>query len=269
MTNISKYLKRFEQYQNGDLDQKGQKEFKEALEKDQEMKDAWEEYASMMEAFSDKEAVSLREKLEKTFYMHQPNRVRTLSHGIWFRAVAAAMIIISMGALLYYFCTNEASFLNWNKQPMMVTADSLNKLNEEPIKEMVLDSIQLEHEIIKEEIIETQIASIYDREEYQINPVFAELLNSVYRGNFFNIISPIDSLEYSDGENIVFSWETNITDPIYFDILDRNGQVLYRHDTPVSSPWEFSPELDPAIYMYRFATAEEPVWLGVIVEVIK
>jgi hypothetical protein len=73
---------------------------------------------------------------------------------------------------------------------------------------------------------------------------------------------------FSPGEALIFSWETNITLPLYFDVLDRHGQVVYKHATPITAPWTYHPELDPAIYMYRFATEAQPVWMGVMVCII-
>ena len=61
-------------------------------------------------------------------------------------------------------------------------------------------------------------ASIFDQEEYQISPVYAELLHNVYRSNWFRVISPADSTLLIKGDNIVYAWETNIKEPIYFEV---------------------------------------------------
>ncbi len=112
-----------------------------------------------------------------------------------------------------------------------------------------------------------QIASIYDSEEYQISPVFAELLHNVYRGNWFSLTSPEDSTIFRSGDSIAFKWETDIQEPMYFDILDRHGNVVYKHSDTLSNPWHYKPQLSPAIYMFRFSTEDQPVWMGVMVGV--
>ena len=74
---------------------------------------------------------------------------------------------------------------------------------------------------------------------------------------------------FKRGDCISFSWETNIKEPIFFDILDRNGNVVYKELKPITSPWDYTPDLSPAIYMYRFSTEDQPVWMGVIVQYTK
>jgi hypothetical protein len=110
-----------------------------------------------------------------------------------------------------------------------------------------------------------EVASLFELEEYQISPVFAELLHNVYRSNWFRITSPGDSIMIRKGDNVLFSWETNINEPIYFDVLDRNGKVIYRKSGAIVSPWEYTPKLSPAIYMYRFSTKNQPIWMGVVI----
>lgn len=265
MTKIKKYLKRFEAYQNGDLNPPDAQAFIKALEQDQEMHDAWIEYLDMMDAFSDKEAVSLRSTLENAFYKQQTNRIRFISQNVWFRISAAAIVIVVMGALLYFFCSNKPEFWKLTDDTMLVVTDSSNINNS-----LKKDSIWHDTAVApnKPQIVgvaEMQIASIYDNEQYQISPVFAELLHNVYRSGWFRITTPEDSMMFSPGDSLMFSWETNIENALYFDVLDRNGQVVYKHPDSISSPWVYTPKLSPAIYMFRFATENEPVWMGVIV----
>jgi hypothetical protein len=275
MTKINNYLKRFEACKNGDLDYQERSVFDEDLKKDPEMKKAWKEYSSIMEALSDKEAISLRELLENIYNKSFNKHLSLFSKTKWLKAAAAAITIIATGTLLYFFCAHNNHNINFNHEALLVKNDTGDV-------KITTDTILLEHpnqnvkNIDKTQILEkhkphegdkkNEIASIYEREEYQINPVYKELLSSVYRGNWFEIITPEDSVILGPGENLVFSWETNISDSIYFDILDRNGKVIYKHSTAIHSPWTFEQNLAPAIYMYRFSTAEEPLWLGVIVE---
>ncbi|MEN8123416.1 MAG: hypothetical protein ABFS35_23975 [Bacteroidota bacterium] len=264
---MNKYLEQFEAYQNGDMNPEEIQAFLEALEHDQEMLIAWNEYLDMMDAFSDKEAVSLRGKLEGAFYQQQDNKVRYISQSKWFRLTSAALVIAVMGALLYFFCANNNEFLGLADNEIEENTDSINIT-----KTIFKDSLQADTIIVIEtpdieNIItpEKQTASIYDGEQYQISPVFAELLNNVYRSSWFKLNTPEDSAMFFPGDSLVFSWETNIEDQLYFDILDRNGQVIYKHPNPISSPWTYRPDLVPAIYMFRFATEDQPVWLGVMV----
>ena len=263
MTTTNKYLKRFEAYQNGELDPGEVKAFKRALGSDEEMLLAWKEYQAMIDAWSDKEAISLRIALEKA-YTEQGNKgIVQLSQNIWFRASAAAVIIILTGCLMYFFCSNGL------KQNTVAEEENstLHDIIPTPVHTdtTMLITVPINQQIETNESEQDQIASIFDKEEYQISAVFAELLNNVYRSNWFMLKTPADSAMIHPGENIVFSWETNIKAQIYFDVLDRNGQVIYKQQGPVNSPWTYIPTLDPAIYMFRFATEEEPVWMGVVI----
>lgn len=266
MTATSKYLKRFEAYQNGEMPPEEVQAFLKELDQDQEMLEAWKEYMAMMDAFSDKEAVSFRNKLERAFLRQHKNTVRSFSHNIWYRVSAAAIVIVVMGALLYFFCSNNTDFWGTANQKLLVEREQIKK-----IKMITIDSI---HDTIirqdPQQVYEPQpqqIASVYDKEHYQISPVFAELLHNVYRSAWFKLKLPEDSVMFTTGDSLTFSWETNIEQALYFDVLDRNGQAVYEHNDSIKSPWIYRPQLEPAIYMFRFATKDQPVWMGVMVGV--
>ena len=265
MKTLNKYLEQFEAHHNGDMSPEEVKVFMQSLEQDDEMLVAWNEYMDMMKALSDKEAVSLRRRLEGAFYQQQDNKIRFISQNLWFRISAAAVVIVVMGALLYLFCSNNQNFFGLEDDGMLVEADSTEAIEVEAPGVVQIDSINIIEEPIEQLNPKIQIASIYEKEQYQISPIFAELLHSVYRSGWFKINTPEDSALFSPGDSLIFSWESNIAELMFFDILDRNGLVIYKHPEPIISPWVYLPDLNPAIYMYRFATEEEPVWMGVIV----
>ena len=267
MTTIEKYLPIFEAYVNGELNAVDKQAFEKDLQRDSNMHAAWEEYRAMMDAFSDKEAIMLRIKLDKAFYTQQRgSKVKYLANNLWFRLSAAAVIVIIMGCLLYFFCSGGRKLENFAESHKAIPADTIKSRQELVLADSLkADTGQSSAELINNSQPPLQIASLFDREEYQISPVFAELLRSVYRSGWFHLKSPEDSVMFSPGDSLVFSWETNIDEPLYFDILDRNGRVIYKHTEVITSPWSFRPNLSPAIYMYRFATEGEPVWMGVMV----
>jgi hypothetical protein len=265
MTTIEKYLPVFEAYFGKDVNAGEKQVFETALKNDEDMQSAWEEYRSMMDAFSDKEAIRLRLSLREAFYnQERESKVKYLAKNLWFRLSAAAVIIITMGCLLYFFCSGGRRLENFAESHKAIPADTIKSRQELVLTDShKADTGQSSAELINKDQPPVQIASLFDQEEYQVSPVFAELLHNVYRSGWFHLISPEDSVMFSPGDSIVFSWETNIKESLYFDILDRNGRVIYKHTEAITSPWSFRPNLSPAIYMYRFATAEEPVWMGV------
>ncbi|MEE4255673.1 MAG: hypothetical protein V2I47_01410 [Bacteroidales bacterium] len=261
MTNIDKYLKEFEDFSQGHLSEQEKVAFEEKLATDQEMQGAWKEYQSIMKALSDKESVSLRVLLNRISSRdRQGVKIHKLSNSLWFRLSAAAMFIVFIGCLLYFFCTKR-------NQEFATNDGLIDTLIMEPGDSNTLVFNDTNPAIVKENqgIHSPQIASIYDDDRYQIAPTYAELLHNVYRSNWFRLTSPEDSVLFSQGDSITFSWESNIYEPLYFDILDRHGSVIYRKTNPIQSPWTFKPILDPAIYMYRFSTKDQPVWMGVMV----
>jgi len=58
MTTIEKYLPIFEAYVNGELNAVDKQAFEKNLQQNSKMLAAWTEYRAMMDAFSDKEAIS-------------------------------------------------------------------------------------------------------------------------------------------------------------------------------------------------------------------
>ena len=259
MTRIEKYLKRFEAYSNGGLSPGDREAFEKALAADKDMQLAWKEYRAMMDAFSDKEAISLRLKLNEAFYNKTRNhKIQHLSQNVWFRVSAAAVLIIIIGCLLYFYCSNGQKLNELAGDPEVMATDSTMLVEKTAPDSLLSDSSR---------IPEKQMASIFDKKAYRISPVFAELLHNVYRSGWFHLTAPEDSVMFSGGDSLVFVWETNIEAPLYFDVLDRHGRVVYKHTDSISSPWIYKPALPHAIYMFRFATQQEPVWMGVMVEV--
>lgn len=266
MTSIEKYLHEFEACFNGDLSAEEKKAFEEALKRDQEMNDSWEEYRSMMEAFSRKEAISLRLLLNKIYHSRQhEGKVLNVASHLWFRISAAAVVIVALGCLLYLFVSDSLSFQSTNE--ILITQTDTTKVILDHIrKDTIAQDGDSNPGIINQESQPgTMLASIFEKEEYQISPEYAELLHNVYRGDWFGLTSPEDSVLCLTGDSLSFSWETNIHVPIYFDVLDRHGKVFYKYPKSISSPWTYEPKLPPAIYMYRFSTEDHPVWMGVLV----
>lgn len=269
MTSIEKYLHEFEAYFNGDLNAEEENAFEVSLDHNPEMKAAWNEYQSMMEAFSKKESISLRIKLNELFYRHQQGeKIKSVANSFWFRMSAAAVIIVIMGFLLYFFYTSGHKFQKPEEAQYIPGSDTIQTIRQDTSQNVDEDdSYSVPGKSILDSTRKEQLAYIFEKEEYQISPVFAELLHNVYRGNWFGLISPEDSAVFLPGDSIGFSWETNIRESLYFDVLDRHGNVVYKHPGPVSSPWHYKPQFPPAIYMFRFATEDHPVWMGVIVGV--
>ena len=267
MTIIEKYLKSFEAYTSGELSTSDKLAFETKLKHNNMLQKAWDEYCSMLEAFSDHEAIRLRIKLNQEFAnIHENGKNLYLIRFPWFRISAAAIIVIIMGSLIYFFCSNNLPVQIFVETPINNKIDTTDALNNDV---MMIDSLPKtvsDVDLSKEGGAgEIRLASIYDREEYQISPVFAGLLHNVYRSSWFELRAPEDSVLITKGDSLLFTWETNIKDSLYFDILDRNGHVIYKHPEAVINKWIFHPDLDPAIYLYRFATRDEPVWVGVVV----
>ena len=261
MINIEKYLDRFESHMNGELKEEDLLAFDMALEKDADMRRAWKEYKAMMEAFADRELIALREKLNRAFELHfGKGKIRQLYSKTLFKISAAVIILIIIGSLLYnpqWFNDNQVA-INTTDSVTVDTTD-IHIDTTKKVLPPLIENIEIVNKIKEQQ---TQIASLYDNEAYQISPVYAELLHSVYRSGWFKLISPADSAIFTSGDILVFRWETNIQSPLYFDVLNRHGHVVYTHPDSIASPWHWAPILEPAIYMFRFATKEEPVWMG-------
>ncbi len=266
MTSIEKYLHEFEACFNGDLNTEEKKAFEKSLMVVQQKNDAWKEYRSMMEAFSRKEAISLRLLLNKIYQSRQHGgKVLNLTSHLWFRISAAAVVIVALGCLLYLFVTDSFNFRSTN-EILITQTDTTNVIQYHINKDTITqDGDSIPGIRIQESQSGVQLASLFEKEEYQISPEFAELLHNVYRGDWFGLTNPEDSVLCLTGDSLSFSWKTNIQKPLYFDVLDRHGKVFYKYPKSISSPWTYKPKLPPAIYMYRFATENHPVWMGVVV----
>jgi hypothetical protein len=267
MTSTNNYLQLFEDYINGDMDALARRAFEEALEHDREMRAAWEEYNAMMQAFSDKEAIALRLQLEEAYSRQSHDyKLKYMPRNLWFRLSAAGVLILIVLSIWYFIGQREEtpSFSNNNKG---ILTDSTSLAEGGRPDSLTTDRNAQNDSSTAEDIPQKQIACLYDREEYQISAVYAELLHSVYRSSWFHLLTPADSVIFAPGDSLQFIWETNIKDSLYFDVLDRHGSVIFKQKGAITSPFIYKPKLPPAIYMFRFATQNEPIWMGVMMEV--
>lgn len=269
MTINEKYLESFESYYNGNMNAAEKEAFHEDLKRDNGMLDAWNEYCTLMNALSDKQAISLRQKLENEFTRHYKRKsISRRTSTLWFRLSTAAVFVIFLGCLLYFFCSNSSSFRDYANSYKLTITDT----NKFPVEKNLGDTLAADKPIhdnntSNDSIVKNSQRSIYEKEAYQISPMYAELLHNVYRSGWFQLTTPIDSVIFAKGDTLTFTWETNINEPLYFDVLDRNGIVIYKHPNSIDNPYIYIPQLKPAIYMYRFATKDQPVWMGVMVEI--
>jgi hypothetical protein len=175
MTTIEKYLKQFEAYFNGNLDQSKINAFEELIGNDNEIHAAWIEYCSVMEACADEEAISLRSKLEKAYHRQYVPNSRVLSaNKQWIKLAAAVLILIFIGSLIYFPNIHNDGLSPQNA--IILYSDTSHAHNPADTTQYINNDEDNPTLIQGDDAIETnpaELASIFELEEYQ--RIFAKL----------------------------------------------------------------------------------------------
>jgi hypothetical protein len=222
----SQHLKIFERYSNNEMDSREKAEFEERLRNDEVFLKDYEEYKEIYESIGDKEVIELRKQLKKIGGGISKNKKRGPGGGLdrrWFWLAAVFIVSLSIVSITYL----------WITSPMNSRFQGFGWLPEKT------DSLI-----------------------YELDPTYKELLRYRVRSDEFNLDQPRDSLVVSRNSSIQFVWRSRISEPVYFDILNKNGKLVFSAGKPIESPFIFKEHLPRGIYVYRFRTPDITIHTG-------
>lgn len=224
----AKYLRRIERYLNGGMEFEERSAFEAELQKNTDLKKAFDEHLEVYDALQDRDAIDLRLQLKdihREYMSGKKGRIYPLRNKnlIWL----AAIVVISLGIISLVIFYSLQGSVNRN----------------------------IKLSVNREQMIATKL--------YQLPHIYDEMLKYRFRSEELNLKTPEDSAIFMRRQDMVFTWELHSSFPVYLDIINRNGDLVYESLKPVTSPHIVYKNLSRGVYIYRFHSSSIALTYGI------
>ena len=224
----SQHVRVFERYSNGQMDSLEKAGFEERLRQDEAFRKEFEEYNEIYESIADTEMIELRKQLRKISRGMRKEQGGGSPGGMdrkWFWLAAVLIVSLSIVSMTYL----------WVNSPRSVWFQGVGWVAGNP------DSLL-----------------------YSLEPSYEELVRYRVRSEDFHLDQPRDSLVVRKNTSIHFEWRTSLEEPVFFDVLNKSGRLVYSKVTSVNSPYVLKKNLPRGIYVYRFRTEQVTLHTGLL-----
>lgn len=218
----TKYLKLFERYHNGEMEEPEKEKFQSQLQIDLEMANDFREYLSIYEALKDRETLELRSKLNeiKDEFRQSRKKDRFMNDKTNWLLVAALFILIAGITLITSFFV-----LTLKEQKKYVAS--------------------VEAGFFKEYVA-----------------LDAELSRFDQRNVGFTLLEPESPFSLDRNKPLKLSWTVNSDDPLILELINWDGKIIFSSKGNVKSPYVIKRPLPAGIFIYRFRTSTQAYGLG-------
>jgi hypothetical protein len=218
----TKYIKQFEKYLDGEMDPEEKAMFEESLLNNAEKHSSFMEYQSIYEALGDQDTIDLRIKLKEIREENAKKR-------------------------------NSADFLGHGYNWLWLAALITVIISFTVITSLLIAKVKSDEQLAFElNPMEIEKYSALDR----------ELLRFEQRNIDFKLESPGNSIFINRKDPLVFKWTVDSTNPLIFEVIDREGKIIFSSKKPVKSPYLIDEKLPVGMLVYRFRTAIESYHIG-------
>ncbi len=224
----ARYLKRIERYLNGEMEFEERSAFEAELQKNNDLKKAYDEHLEIYDALHDREAIDLRLQLKDIHKEHvsgKKGRIFPLGSRNLLWLAAAVIISLGVASMVIYYALQGSTNRNFNL--------SANR------------------------------EQLLDNEIYKLPHIYDELLKYRFRSEELDLKIPEDSSIYMRRQDIIFKWEFHSAYPVYLDIIEKNGDLVYESVKPVTSPHTVYKNLPRGVYIYRFHSDDVALTYGI------
>lgn len=223
----TKYLKIIERYLNDQMDQEEKQRFEGQLETNDELRREFDEFKAVYEAIGDTDTIELRKDLKEIGGEFKEKGERDddrRDSSHWIWLAAVLIISLSVVSVTYLLMNSPFS-------PFLYRVGAGQ--------------------------------GRVDQQLYYLDPVNAEIFKYKIRSENFHLEHPRDSVVVERRTDIAFRWTFTGKMPVYLDILNRNGKIVFSTGTPAQSPFLLLKNLSQGIYVYRFRTDSKTLHTGV------
>ena len=264
-----KYLKYIEDFFSGNMSKLEKERFQEEMRSNKTLAGEFREYTKLTDSIRDRDLLDFHKTIRKTFKEWQQNNKgflqKYVSNKYWMAAAAAITILLISGItaiIIEITRSTEKIEIYAQDSTIIIETDSIKNILPLYEQDQIADENTVEEKVIFAEQLAIVTSIDYSKEINKISPIYKELLNSNMRSGQFQLIHPLDSAIFKQGETINIEFKTEHA-LINLDILNHKGQIKKSLQN-ISSAYQFQNDLSPGVYLLRFQTDEEPVWWGIV-----
>jgi hypothetical protein len=212
----------FEKYYNGEMTPEEKSGFEKSLAADPILNASFKEYVSIYDALKDKDSLDLRTKLKEIREEEEQRRKTTDFFGYGYNWLWMAALI----TIIISITVITSLLITWRPKADQVAFANLH--------------------------IEAPKPSNLER----------ELSRFAQRNSDFKILLPKEAVIQRDKAPITFSWTISLEDPLIFELIDWDGNIVFSSVGPVTSPYTISGHLPGGAMVFRFRTTTEAYSIG-------
>jgi hypothetical protein len=220
----TQYLKILEKYFNREMNSEEVSEFEKMLEKDRQLQSAYREYLLIMDSLQDNELLDFRSKLKEIRDEHYRKRI-------------------------------GGYFLNQNFNWMWMAALLIVIICMTVVTTMIISRLDTPAPVLASE--SKPVLSDLSLLEIELGRFIPRNLN-------FILQTPKDSSIVDYHGSLWFSWQVDSVSALNFELISRNGTIVFDSRGPVKSPYHFARPMKEGLYVFRFRDHQYSIFHGVI-----
>ena len=250
-------------FARNELHGKELEEFLALLNKDPQLRNELHLEKDLNEILAEKEIISLRKKIAKIKKSKE-------DRGTWLVIyLLAACAVVLLGLTVYYI-------YSWNelRKKIMVPVHEFSltdtsfkhKMEEIKPNQMEIDKATIDSALARERRGDSSIRKRVRAmlaTNYNPYPPFESLVGEITRSGFFKLLYPKTGESFKIGNEIAFSWDSDLSHNLTLEITNNKGLTVYRSAELTSKTLKVgSSKLIPGLYYFKFLENDEMVYFG-------
>lgn len=268
-----KYIRLIERFINKEVSDREREQFINELRINKRLAFEFGEYQNLITSLKDQDAIELRRQLKKLYEDESLTTQSKFSNYLMVNRIilmaALVLLIISIGFIARLIFLDQKlpeftvvdnladSLIFLPDSAEHYTANNICADSTDAVEIVIVpEQIKKEYKTPRDAITKVSIAELTGS-NYQLTPIYAELVSSNLRSGNFHLHEPKDSAIFQSGDPITFLWETNSYNEIFLEILNNQGGRLFQARFGDVKKYIWEQDLDSGIYIIKFKSSRE------------
>ena len=229
------YNETIDRYLSGELAGQELRDFEEALKTNTELAQKFKLHQELYVSLRKKEMIELRKQLLEI--KNTARREKSFFHALSYKYyLLAASVALLIGLAYWGIRSYNSQEMAQKDNPVTDTASTKQVSPEQQSKEVTPENKEEKKSYKKimdarQDLEKTQLASVdFNDPRYKLSASMASLVGQNVRSGYFDLMSPKDSTVFESNKPIIFCWEADTKKPIYLELLNGKGSVVFKSD---------------------------------------
>ena len=168
---------------------------------------------------------------------------------------AAATILVLAGLFVLRFYLNEPDKSDINEQQIVSSekVDSSSYNNDVQSKST---------NPIKETKSQSDVDKNLIAENFKPNSIYEEAMRSGLRSTGIEVTSPVNDINFKQGDAILFKWKTSDSDDLLLTIFNYKARLIKEIKVGNTDRFQLADTLQPGLYYWQLETSEDLMHTG-------